>query len=172
MEEVEEVVADKIKIEVHSISRISTVNFTDTDAVISISSPGNLPFVNFPESTLILCFSDIEHPYKLLSIGERFVLLGAFLWRPIKVVCEMYWRRREEVKQALVPFRVSQVVCIERFIRALPIECRKLYIHCDFGRSRSAAVGAFLSEKYGLEVEYKEDGISANSWVLRLLKES
>lgn len=143
-----------------SLSRLGNIPLGERCAVISISSPGNLPYVDFPTHTLQLTFSDLENPGKHGSILDRLIM--AF---PAGRFGEAYWRYRSEVKQAVVPFRRCHAVSIYHFVERLPASIETLYIHCDFGNSRSPAVAFALQRIFGCELVFKEQNIAPNSFV-------
>jgi len=150
-------------IEVMSLSRLGNIRLGNRCAVISISSPGNIPYVDFPPHSLQLTFSDLENPGKHGTMLDKLAMaLGK---GPAGWLGEMYWRYRSEVKQAVVPFRRFLAVSIYHFVAQLPASIETLYIHCDFGKSRSPAVAVALQQLFGFELVFKEQNIAPNTYV-------
>lgn len=138
--------------------------------MISISSPGNIPYVDFPPHTLQLTFSDLENPGKHGAMLDKlFMALGK---GPAGRLGELYWRYRNEVKQAVVPFRRCHAVSIYQFVTQLPESIETLYIHCDFGKSRSPAVGVALQRLFGCEVVFKEQNVAPNTFVTNVFADA
>jgi hypothetical protein len=153
-------------IEVMSLSRLGNIRLGDRCAVISISSPGNIPYVDFPPHTLQLTFSDLENPCKHGTMLDKlFMALGK---GQAGQLGELYWRCRNEVKQAVVPFRRCLAESIYHFVAHLPASIETLYIHCDFGKSRSPAVGVALQRLFGCEVVFKEQNVAPNTFVTKV----
>lgn len=146
-----------------SLSLLANIPLGESCAVISISSPGNIPYVEFPPCTLRLTFSDLENPGRNGSMLDKlFLALDA---GPAGRLGESYWRYRSEVKQAVVPFRRSHAISIYRFIQQVPDTVKTLYIHCDFGKSRSPAVALAIQHLFGCEILFKELKIAPNKFV-------
>ncbi len=152
-----------------SLSRLGNIPLGERCAVISISSPGNIPYVDFPTHTLQLTFSDLENPGKFGSILDR--LMMALGNGPAGRFGEAYWRYQSEVKQAVVPFRRCHAVSIYHFVASLPASIETLYIHCDFGKSRSPAVAFALQRLFGCQLVFKEQNIAPNTFVTGVFAE-
>lgn len=156
----------RVKVEVLSLSRLSNLVLDDTCAVISINSPGNEPFVDFQEHTLKLWFSDLDDPASAGTILDK--LFIAMKYKLLSPFSEAYWHHRSQRKRAVVPFRYSQAALICQFIKTLPDTCQKLYIHCDYGKSRSVAVGKTLHQLFGIPVAFKEPDVNPNKLVTKV----
>lgn len=152
-----------------SLSRLANTELVPGSAVISIGSTGCKPFVDLPESTLELRFSDIENPAKQGRKRDR--LAFALRNSPFRAKVERFWIDRAKLKFAVVPFSRAMAEEIYEFVDALPIECDTIYIHCDLGQSRSAAVAMALHERYGFSVEFKEESVMPNIWVRSVFSE-
>lgn len=157
-----------VKVEVLSLSRLSNLDLDNTSAVISINSPGNEPFIDFQEHTLKLWFSDFDDPASVGTALDK--LFMAIHHRLISPLAEVYWHHRSQKKRAVVPFRDTHVEMICQFIKTLPDTCQKLYIHCDYGKSRSVAVAKELHLLFGIPVVFMEADVNPNKLVTKTFR--
>ena len=61
------------------------------------------------------------------------------------------------------------VMAIKQFVENLPKSIDSIYIHCHAGRSRSATIAKFVSEKIGAELKKSRD-INLNNFIYNALK--
>lgn len=126
-----------------------SMNFTHTDAVISITEPGKLAKLTAP-SILRLEFDDHD------PSDNSNQLMPSYAW--------------DDQHQVL--FSNQQAKTIKSFIdECLSRDIDNFYVHCFMGISRSRAVALALREYYNMDTKPEGQWGTANKHVYRVLSD-